>query len=204
MNLRDISQVLSLLRDRLSPASEAASTIDALESTYPQARKAAVLLALFEQENETYIIFIHRASTLRMHAGEIAFPGGSYETGDASLVATALRETSEEIGLPPSRVEVLGLLAPIFTVASNFVVTPVVAYLPAGPGQLLPQASEVAQVLLLPLHALADPGIAHKELWTSGGRTHEVYFYDYDSHRIWGATGRMLNTLLTLLQQEIV
>lgn len=202
MNLRDISLLLPVLRARLQPLEKAASLVDVLEGERPEARKSAVLLALFSQDGETHLAFIRRATTLRAHGGEIAFPGGSYDPSDSSLVATALREAAEEIGLHPTRVEVLGLLSPVFTVVSNFLILPVVAYLPEGPGQLLAQASEVAEVLLLPLAALSDPAIAHTEIWSNGGRTRPVYFYDYGSLRIWGATGRILANLLTLLNED--
>jgi 8-oxo-dGTP pyrophosphatase MutT (NUDIX family) len=199
MDLRNIAQVLAALRARLYPLSSAASLVDVLEGERPEARKAAVLIALFVRDGETHVAFIRRASALRAHGGEIAFPGGSFEVEDESPVATALREAHEEIGLAPERVEVLGLLQPVFTVVSNFLIVPVVAYLPMGPGQLYAQAGEVAEVLLLPLHALADPAIAHTEIWTRDGVPRPVYFYDYGSLRIWGATGRILNTLLLLL-----
>lgn len=199
MDLRDISQVLPILSTRLQPVTSAGSLVDVLEGERPDARKAAVLLALFAQNGETHLLFIRRASTLRAHSGEMAFPGGSYDPEDTSLVSTALREAAEEIGLLPARVEVLGLLPPVFTVVSNFLIMPVVAYLPSGPGQLFAQASEVAEVLPLPLQAFSDPTIAHTEVWTTGGRTRTVYFYDYGSLRIWGATGRILNNLLLCL-----
>lgn len=201
MDLHDISQVLPILRARLQPLDASSALVDVLEGEQPDARKSAVLLALFEQDGETHLAFIRRAATLRAHGGEIAFPGGSYDQEDASLVATALREASEEIALSPTRVAVLGLLAPVFTVVSNFLILPVVAYLPAGPGPLLAQPSEVAEVLLLPLNALANPAIVHTEVWNNGGRTRQVYFYDYGSLRIWGATGRILASLLTLLRE---
>lgn len=199
MDVRDISQVLAVLRAHLHPVSAADSLVDVLEGERPDARRAAVLIALFVRDGHTHVTLIRRAATLRAHSGEIAFPGGSYDAGDASLVSTALREAYEEIGLVPERVEVLGLLQPVFTVVSNFFILPVVAALPAGPGQLFLQASEVAEILLLPLHALADPQIAHTEIWTRSGVARPVYFYDYGSLRIWGATGRILNALLQLL-----
>lgn len=202
MDLHDISEVLAVLRTCLQPLDASVSLVDVLEGERPNARKSAVLLALFEQEGATHLVFIRRAATLRAHGGEIAFPGGSYDQEDASLVATALREAMEEISLAPARVEVLGLLAPVFTVVSNFLILPVVAYLPDGPGPLLAQPGEVAEVLVLPLAALADPAIAHTEVWSNGGRTRQVYFYDYGSLRIWGATGRILASLLTLLRES--
>lgn len=199
MNRLTISQVLASLRTSLYPLTEANSLVDVLEGERPHARKSAVLVALFEQQGATHLAFIRRASTLRAHSGEIGFPGGSYDETDDSLVVTALREAWEEIGLAQERVEILGLLPPVFTVVSNFLIVPVVAYLPDGPGQLTLQPAEVAELLLLPLQELADPAIAHTEIWTSGGRARTVYFYDYAQVRIWGATARILASLLTQL-----
>jgi 8-oxo-dGTP pyrophosphatase MutT (NUDIX family) len=159
-----------------------------------------VLVGLFDQNNETHVAFIRRASTLRAHSGEIAFPGGAADVSDVSPIVTALREAQEEIGLDPSRVEVLGIMPPVFTVVSNFLITPVVAYLPEGPGKLQLQMSEVAEIILLPLQGLANPAIYHTEQWMQDNVPHTVYFFDYASYRIWGATARMLNTLLELLR----
>ncbi len=189
------------LRQRLEPIEHADLLKDTLESYRPTARKASVLLGLFEQNNETYLTFIRRASTLRAHSGEIAFPGGATDVNDLSPIVTALREAQEEIGLDPSRVEVLGIMPPVFTVVSNFLITPVVAYLPEGPGTLQLQTSEVAEVIFLPLQGLADPAIYHTEQWVRDEVPHTVYFFEYVSYRIWGVTARMLNTLLELLQE---
>ncbi len=188
------------LRQRLEPIERAELLKDAQESYRPNARKASVLLGLFDQNNETYLTFIRRANTLRAQSGEIAFPGGATDMDDVSPIVTALREAQEEIGLDPSRVEVLGIMPPVFTVVSNFLITPVVAYLPEGPGTLRLQTSEVAEVILLPLQGLADPAIYHTEQWVRDEVPHTVYFFEYGSYRIWGATARMLNTLLELLQ----
>ncbi len=189
------------LRQRLEPIEHADLLKDTLESYRPTARKASVLLGLFAQNNETYLTFIRRASTLRAHSGEIAFPGGATDVNDLSPIVTALREAQEEIGLDPSRVEVLGIMPPVFTVVSNFLITPVVAYLPEGPGTLQLQTSEVAEVIFLPLQGLADPAIYHTEQWVRDEVPHTVYFFEYVSYRIWGVTARMLNTLLELLQE---
>jgi 8-oxo-dGTP pyrophosphatase MutT (NUDIX family) len=197
--------LLQTLRTRLLPPEQAGS-LHGL--SYPpatefgwhtSARHAAVLTPLFEQEGQLSLLFIRRASTLRAHSGEIAFPGGSVETTDNSVIVTALREAQEEIGLLPERVEVLGTLPPVATAVSNFIVTPVVGFLPDGPGTLHVQESEVAEVIVVPLRALMDPAIVHTENWTRNGITRTIYFYDYGPYRIWGATGRMLHELLTVL-----
>ncbi len=202
MDVLNTTAVLRLLRERLTPVERAGALIDTVEGLRPQARRAAVLLPFFAYEHEPALAFIRRASTLRAHSGEIAFPGGKPDPGEAFPVVTALREAQEEIGLEPARVEVLGVLAPVFTVVSNYLITPVVGYLPHGPGTLSLQPSEVAEVILAPLHALSDPAIAHTEEWTRGDTTRTVYFYDYGPYRIWGATGRILSALLATLERE--
>lgn len=189
-------EILTILRQRLLPVDHMPEQVDLIEGYLPQARIAAVLLPLFEQDGHLSLAFIRRSTNLRSHSGEIAFPGGSVDHDDTSIVMTALREAQEEIGLDPARVEVLGLLSPVFTVVSNFLITPVVAFLPQGLGEVHLQASEVHELLFAPLQGLANPTILHTEQWTRDNRTRLVYFYDYGSYRIWGATGRMLNAFL--------
>jgi 8-oxo-dGTP pyrophosphatase MutT (NUDIX family) len=199
MEVDTIARILRTLRERLEPVERADTLLDTVEGEHAEARKAAVLLPLFVHNDELSLLFIQRANTLRAHSGEMAFPGGSQDPTDASPVMTALREAHEEIGLEAERAQVLGLLPPVFTVVSNFIITPVVAYLPWGPGELQLQRSEVTEVVLAPLKELANPVIARHEQWTRGGVTRTVYFYDYGPYCIWGATGRMLNTLLQTL-----
>src|SRR6266496_4571916 len=201
MDLSNSQEVILALRQRLEPIKRAGLLKDEHQKHYPSARNASVLIGLFDENNETYISFIRRASTLRTHSGEIAFPGGAADVSDVSPIVTALREAQEEIGLAPSRVQALGIMSPVFTVVSNFLITPVVAYLPEGPGTLQLQVSEVAEVIFLPLQGLADPAIYHTEQWVRDEVPHTVYFFEYVSYRIWGVTARMLNTLLELLQE---
>ncbi|GHO45133.1 NUDIX hydrolase [Ktedonospora formicarum] len=196
------TSIIARLRTRLQAPGPAYPLLDQLEGRQPGARQAAVLLALYEQQGQLSLLFIRRATTLRAHSGEIAFPGGSVEPRDASLTATALREAWEEVGLVPEDVEVLGMLPPVFTVVSNFLIVPVVGYLAQGPGELILQRSEVAETIVAPLAALADPSIARVEHWTRGEKTRSVYFFDYNAYCIWGATGRILHTLLSLLHPD--
>jgi len=201
MDLSKSNDVILTLRQRLEPIQHAELMKDVQQKQYPSARNAAVLITLFDENDETYISFIRRASTLRSHSGEIAFPGGASDNSDVSPIVTALREAHEEIGLTSSRVEVLGIMPSVFTVVSNFLVTPVVAFLPEGPGPLQLQESEVSEIIFLPLQGLANPAIYHTEQWIRDNVTHTVSFFDYGVYRIWGATAHMLTMLLGLLKE---
>src|SRR5437016_3444943 len=201
MNVDDIHDVVAVLRRRLEPVERAELLSDTSEGLHPLARKAAVLIGFFERDGEPTLIFIRRASTLRSHGGEIAFPGGGVEPADSSLVMAALRETEEEIGLDPSGVEVLGVLEPVFTVVSNYLIIPVVAFLQNGIGMLQLQASEVTEIILATLKGVTEESIYHTGEWTREWQTRSIYFYDFGLYRIWGATARMLKAFLDLLKQ---
>lgn len=202
MEKDETMQILHLLRERLVGEEGAERVLNVARELYPGARRAAVLLSLFEQEGELYIVFIKRATTLRSHGGEIALPGGGMDPDDGTVIMTALREAQEEIALDPARVEVLGILPPVFTVVSNYIIIPVVGYLPSGPGQLQLQLSEVTELIQASLKDLMNPSIAHTELWTRNGQVRTVYFYDYGPYRIWGATGHILHLFLQKLEEE--
>ena len=194
--LADAGALVTYLAARLAvPVAGAASS----PSLPGMPRAAGVLLPLYAREGRPYLLFTRRAPTLRAHSGEISFPGGSQDATDASLAATALREAFEELRLPPERVTVLGQLEPVFTVVSNFLITPVTGWLGDGPIAVEPNPAEVAEVIEAPLAALADPAIFHVERWTRNGRQVPVYFYDLGPNRIWGATGRIVAQFFALL-----
>jgi 8-oxo-dGTP pyrophosphatase MutT (NUDIX family) len=165
----------------------------------PVPRAAGVLVPLVVRAGVPHVLFTRRAATLPSHRGEISFPGGARDPEDRTLVETALREAWEELGIPRERVRVLGVLAPVFTVVSNFLITPVVGWLGDEPLGLTPNPGEVDDVIEAPLAALADPAIFHAERWVRLGHSHDVYFYDFGTVRIWGATGRILHQFLNLL-----
>ena len=170
------------------------------ETQLPErARHAAVLLPFHLRAGAPHLLFTQRAAALARHSGEISFPGGSSDPADPSPVATALRETHEEIGVAPERVRVLGELPPSYAAVSNFVITPVVGWLEDAPLTLAPNPAEVADVFAAPLAALANPAIYHSERWLRNGERHLVHFYDFEGHRIWGVTARILHDLLELL-----
>jgi 8-oxo-dGTP pyrophosphatase MutT (NUDIX family) len=198
--LADATILANWLRAQLTPTTMA--TTAPIAPDPPTARIAAVLALFYPRDGIPYLLFTRRSSRLRAHRGEISFPGGSHDPGDISLAATALREAREEIELAGDRVEILGSLPPLFTVVSNFWVTPVIGWLANGLPELAPNPDEVEEIIEAPVSALIDPAIFHTETWVRGGVAREVHFYDYGPYRIWGLTGYILSTLLTLLPPE--
>ncbi|HEX4841145.1 MAG TPA: CoA pyrophosphatase, partial [bacterium] len=156
----------------------------------PELRRAAVLVPLHEQGGEPYVLFTRRTETVETHKGQISFPGGAANPGDADVKSTALRETQEEMGIPPTQVEVLGVLDDLPTTVSGFVVAPVVGIIPY-PFRFRINAAEIAEVLTVPLRVFRDPSHLRVERREREGMTFDVYFYRYDNHEIWGVTARI-------------
>jgi 8-oxo-dGTP pyrophosphatase MutT (NUDIX family) len=153
---------------------------------------AAVLVALYVEDGRVHAVFTRRRDDLRRHPGEISFPGGRHDDTDANLLATALREAEEEIGLPPSAVRVLGALQPTPTIATGYAIYPFVGLIEPGLAWTL-SAREVAEVLELALEDLLD-GYGRRRLLRRGIpiRT-DTYVVGGDL--IWGATARILADL---------
>jgi 8-oxo-dGTP pyrophosphatase MutT (NUDIX family) len=159
---------------------------------------AAVLVPLFlprgaERLHDVHAVFTRRREDLRRHAGEISFPGGRPEQGDGSLVATALRETEEEVGLPSGAVEVLGALPPVSTFVTGYLIHPFVGAIPSGQAWTL-SPHEVDEVLELPLAEVRD-SYAIREILRRGVRLRTATYAVADSV-IWGATARIVAALL--------
>lgn len=150
---------------------------------------AAVLVPIVERP-QPGLLLTRRRDGLRRHAGEISFPGGRLDPEDSGPVAGALREAHEEIALPPSAVEILGLLDPV-VVGTGFIVTPVVGVVPPDLA-LSPQEEEVAGIFEAPLGFVTDPANQRLETAEFAGRTRSFYVIDWADARIWGATARML------------
>jgi 8-oxo-dGTP pyrophosphatase MutT (NUDIX family) len=165
----------------------------------PGRRPAAVLLLIRPIEDEPHLLFMRRSEKVHTHKGQISFPGGGFKPSDGTLVNTALRETEEEIGVPPSRVKVLGPLPPTDTVVSNFVIYPFVGLLhdPLEPLEFTTDDFEVAELLHLPLRVLLDPKNIREETWVMRGRPQVVNFYNYKQIVIWGATARILDNFIS-------
>jgi 8-oxo-dGTP pyrophosphatase MutT (NUDIX family) len=162
-------------------------------------RKAAVLIPLLCDGDRWHLLFIRRTETVQDHKGQVSFPGGAYEPEDTDMQATALRETWEEVGIPPAEINLLGSM-PVFNTISSFAITPVVGQIP-WPYPLKPQPAEVSRVFTIPVEWLADPAHwSEKPYMRSNGRQENVIFFDkYDGELLWGITARITLDFLKLL-----
>jgi len=158
--------------------------------------RAAVLIALYDKDAVSHILFQVRSEIVLHHKGQISFPGGAEDPGDTDLRMTALRESEEEIGLVEEDVEVLGRLDDFITI-SNFVVTPYVGRVTrAAPYPFAPSGYEVAELLEVPLPHLRDPANLNTEAVAWRDHMAPPPSYSYGTHLIWGATARMLGQFL--------
>jgi len=152
-------------------------------------KPAAVLIPLFERDGEVHVWLMRRPESMRRHSGQVSFPGGKHDPEDDSMLATALRETHEEIGIAPAEVDVLGQLDDSFTITS-FTITPFVGWVSPG-AAIVPNPSEVARAFASPLAAFlgAPTGIPPFRGWRTDGEF------------VWGATAAILKGLVTLLAE---
>jgi 8-oxo-dGTP pyrophosphatase MutT (NUDIX family) len=158
-----------------------------------RATPAAVLVPVVNRADGLTMLLTQRSADLPDHPGQISFPGGRVEPHDATLAAAALRETTEEVGLPSARVDVLGELAPYETV-SGYRVTPIVGWV-EPPFALTPDPVEVADVFEVPLAFLLDPANQQRHFRMLGDLRRDFWAIPYGDRYIWGATAAMLMIL---------
>ena len=158
---------------------------------------AAVLVPVYVTRGELHIVFTKRRDDLRRHPGEVSFPGGRYDEGEANLQATALREAHEEIGLAPDAVQILGALQPTPTIATGFAVYPFVGLIEPGQTWQL-SAREVAEVIEFSVPELQS-GYGRRRLLRRGLPI-RTDTYRVGEHLIWGATARILSDLLERME----
>ena len=160
-------------------------------------KPAGVLVPLINRREGVTVLLTQRTAHLQKHAGQISFPGGGWEPDDPDLVATALREAEEEIGLPPSHVEVLGRLA-TYETSTGYGVAPVVGWIePPFPMRIDP--FEVAEAFEVPLAFILDRANHRRESAMRDGRRRFFYVLPYEERYIWGATAGMLVNLYDVL-----
>lgn len=156
----------------------------------PPLVEAAVLVGLVVRPDGPQVLLTRRTDSLRHHAGQVSFPGGRIEPQDQDGVAAAVRETGEEVGIPPSLLRPVGYLDPIATI-TGFRVLPVVAAI-APEYAPYPDPREVAEVFEVPLGFLLDPANLDALDLELHGRARRVWEFRYPAQRIWGVTAAIL------------
>ena len=165
------------------------------------ATRAAVLVPLrpsAEQPGELDLVLTRRTAGLVAHAGQVSFPGGRVEPGDPSAEATALRETEEELGVPASKVELVGRLDELLTIVTDYHIVPVVGLL-AEDVALVPAPREVARVFGVPLREMLRPELWQRHEVVRDERAFRVWRFPYEGEDIWGATAARLRGFIELL-----
>jgi 8-oxo-dGTP pyrophosphatase MutT (NUDIX family) len=188
---------LTHIRAALSRESAASSDFDLNpDVVLPKGRKlrpAGVLVPIEIKRNIPHVILTKRASHLKHHPGQISFPGGKQDDGDADVIAAALREAREEIGLPPENVDVLGTL-PTHETVTSFLVTPVLGHV-RDAFEVIPEPGEVEEVFSVPLSHVTDPARFSVQSRRWQGQRRHYFTVPFGPYYIWGATARILRGL---------
>jgi 8-oxo-dGTP pyrophosphatase MutT (NUDIX family) len=166
-------------------------------------KPSAVALPMFVKEEEYHLLFTRRTYKVRHHKGQICFPGGSFHSlEDTDLMATALRETEEEVGIQRDDMRILGALDDIRTHSSAFIITPLVCMFPY-PYEFNVNPDEIEDLIEVPLAVLLDERNYREELWVIEGQPYHATLYRHGDEIIWGATARILKHYLALLRAII-
>jgi 8-oxo-dGTP pyrophosphatase MutT (NUDIX family) len=183
------------MRDQL--ASALAARV-AVEQPLGDLRPSAVMVLLHGEPGAERVVFQVRTQTVRHHKGEISLPGGRRDDTDTSFLHTALRETHEEVGVPPEAITVLGSLDDVVTMGSRHLIRPYVGVAAPGVIPSIAARQEVHELLHVPLaHLLAPESRVWKVVERDGGPEATPAF-EYNGHVIWGATARVMTQFLAL------
>lgn len=163
-------------------------------------RRAGVLIGILPRKTGPTMLLTKRPTTMAAHAGQVAFPGGKVDKGDADDVAAALREAEEEVGLPRLNAQVIGRSEPYIT-GSAFRITPVLALLPAD-FQPVPEPYEVDEAFETPLEFLMTPDNHNQKEALWGGQLRRYYEIPHNGYRIWGVTAGIIRNLYCRLYEN--
>lgn len=168
---------------------------------FPDGRIGCVMLLLFPYQDHVGIVLIQRPDYDGVHGGQVSFPGGKMEAGDADAYAAALRETEEETGVPAQNIAFIGKLSDVYIPPSNFFVHPFVGYV-TEPPVFHPDPHEVASIIVMPLSTLLKD-TAHSSMQIlRPNLSFETPCYLYGEHRIWGATAIILSELEVIVREK--
>ena len=162
-------------------------------------KTAAVLIGLFEKENEWYFPLIKRPMHEKNHPGQIALPGGAKERGE-DLQETARREAFEEVGIPPEKVKMIGKLTPLPVPVSNYLIHPFVGIIKKEPDWKI-NSNEVEELIILKMKTLIDADNGYYEEWNLRGNQVKVPIFKVMGKTVWGATATVLSELLDLIKK---
>jgi 8-oxo-dGTP pyrophosphatase MutT (NUDIX family) len=166
-------------------------------------RMAAVMMLFYPKNGMTHLVLIVRNSYEGVHSGQIAFPGGKWETEDKDYSETALRETHEEVGIHPNQMEIIKLFTPTYIPPSNFMVYPFFGICKEEACFVL-DPTEVSSIIELPLSVfLSDKIIIEAKLTTSYAENINVPAFEIEGHVVWGATAMMLSELKDVLKSVL-
>lgn len=212
MDFQEFLQFVPKLIDARLPALDAhikMAPLERLESLInidfgdKKPRIAAVMMLFYPKKERTHLVLIVRNSYKGVHSAQIAFPGGKYELEDKNFAETALRETHEEVGIHPDKIEILKPFTELYIPPSNFMVHP---FLGISKEELvfLPQPSEVAGIIELPLSTfLSDAIVVDTNLSTSYADSISIPAFKIEEHIVWGATAMMLSELKEVLKEVL-
>ena len=172
------------------------------EEAITDAKKAAVMLLLFQKDGVWYTTLMQRPETPYPHSRQISFPGGGAESSDPAFEATALRETEEEFGIDASLISVVGALSPLYIPVSKYLVYPYIGYMSTPPVYNI-QEDEVDEVIEVKItDLLADDTIKITHIETSSGlKLKDVPYFDVANKVVWGATAMMLHEFVTIAKE---
>ncbi|MEI7560129.1 MAG: CoA pyrophosphatase [Actinomycetes bacterium] len=171
----------------------------AVELEPPGSTESAVLVPFTVVDGRLCLVLTRRRDDLRRHAGEFSFPGGRRDPGEKDLLATALRETHEEIGIEPTDVEIIGALQPTSTIATGFSLHPFVGLVPAGAARIA-EPAEVAEITVLDVAQLMSS--ADRALLSRRDVAFRTAVYPLGDKFIWGATARILADLFDRIEHS--
>lgn len=165
-------------------------------------KKSGVLLLFYQDHGSVYFPMIKRPHYPGVHSGQVGFPGGKMEPSDPDILFTALREAEEEIGINASKVEVLGQLSDLYIPTSNFLVSPVVGFVPEKPS-FIPEQREVARIIATEVISLFHPEVRKQtQLAVGGGMYLDTPYFAVEEEIVWGATAMILSELIQVLDQN--
>lgn len=198
MTADPLAFVRQALSGRLAPSSDYDLNPDTILPEGRRLRPAGVLVPIEIRDGVAHIWLTKRSSALKHHPGQVAFPGGKQDDGDVDITAAALREASEEIGLPSHHVDVLGHM-PSHETVTGFIVTPVVAHV-THPFRPIPEAGEVEEIFTVPLAHVMNPERFSIQARHWRGTKRRYYTVPFGPYYVWGATARILRALAVVAE----